>query len=256
MANSKDEQDRQYDQQNEVLSRLLDRQNATRNLLLPFESSKIDQTLWCEKAQRLLTDVLGQKDSILTKREIFTDKKLFSQSAPVVSSRNDSSVEIRIPSYEVNPSNPFDFSITPEGTSELQCKLFVPLAAAQEPLNQVHSLVASPFSSFCERVNREMYEQELAKISQGQRLRFLSRGKKLVMGIDLNEDSERKWLNTPLKMKPFETDAKARMVQAPAWYLSMGPLPSRVLEAKSQYNCKLLSPSGIMEWIILDGLRN
>ncbi len=245
---------------NEAVLRLLSLQRETSALLHPFELSKKAQSQWCGKAQILLAEHLKSNLQISVLNDGYTEKKTFIQSAPSVEAKSDTSLEIHVPSLEINPSNPFDFSIVPEGTTEIDCKLYVPNGTPMQLGNPMPPREDPPMESFCQYVNLAMYEDGIAKMSEMQRLRFQSRGKKLTMNGDLPQSSESRWLNAPIKMTPSETDKNVLLVQSPAWFsLDEGESSQgsflEGMEGKSQYNCKVLSPSRIFEWMIVDSFK-
>lgn len=258
-ANSKSEiaQDGHTKQHEDAVLRIMSGQKETSALLKPFVSSKKDQSQWCGRAQILLFEHLKSNPQIVVLNEVYLEKKLFSQSVPKVEVKSDTSQEVHVPSWEVKPSNSFDFSIIPEGISEIDCKLYLPNVESKLASSSDQSFETAPIESTCQYANLRVYEEGLAKMSEVQRLRFLSRGKKLAMGADFLQASERSWLNSPLKISPSETDRETRIVESPAW-ISLNQIASSnesFLEGNSQYNCKLLSPSRIAEWILVDSFK-
>ncbi|MEI8027209.1 MAG: alpha/beta hydrolase [Pseudomonadota bacterium] len=263
MANSKSEiaQDGDTNQHEDAILRLMSGQKETSALLQPFVASKKDQSQWCAGTQILLVDHLKANQKITVLNDVYPEKKLFSQSVPKAEVKSDTSLEVHVPTWEEKPSNPFDFSIIPEGTSEIDCKLYVPNSVPNVETKSVscfeHSLESAPIASICQYANLRIYEEVLSKMSEVQRLRFQSRGKKLAMDADFLLDSERSWLNSPLKISPSESDRETLIFQSPAWISSIQTANPNInfLEGDSQYNCKLLSPSRIAEWILVDSFK-
>ncbi len=259
MANSKSEitLEGETDQTEDAVSRLISAQKQTRALLYPFESSKTDQLQWCRAGQILLTEPLKMNQKIEVLNDIYKEKRLFSQSTPKVEVESETSRKVHVPSLELYPSNPFDLSLVPEGASEIDCKFYVPDLELRLASFPVQSFESAPWESICQSLNLKIYEEGLAKMSEEQRLRFQLRGKKLAMAADFLQDSESSWLNSPLKISPSKGDRETRIVQSPAWVsLNQRPSPNDTfLEGNSQYNCKLISPSWIAEWILVDSFK-
>jgi hypothetical protein len=275
----------------EAVERLLREQKATKDLLSNFESSRKDQTLWCEQAQQSLSSLTTPGAKIRVIRNVISEKRLFDLSSPQSRLANDGNLEVTIPTWEGKKSNPLDLSLVAEASPDIACKLYTPLETvpsrgdirsnASEKVRENFLREESGSNSdresldyFCSSMNRAMYDQVWDQMPEVFKTRFSRRGKNLVMDKDLSVPSESRWQSSNLGFSQDHRDLYSYSVQSPAWRIfeekseldwegyserySEGMLqhPNTSMNQGLRLNCKLLSPSRIAEWIMVDGLKD
>jgi hypothetical protein len=157
----------------------------------------------------------------------------------------------------------FDTGFTFTSAQEIGTKLY----SRQCTLNVGLGLNAS-FSEddpdFCAQVNQEAYEWGLANAPAQSVDRFKRQGKLLMMGKDIQKSGGPFWLNARLEFNEkvvegrqvVEVASVAQKTEQDYWKDHFKiPKPAFLPDPGCYHYCKLLSPARVMEWIMVDGLR-
>ncbi|CAE8611037.1 unnamed protein product [Polarella glacialis] len=118
---------------------------------------------------------------------------------------------------------------------------------------------------FCAATNQLAYDWAMVNAPKQSLQRFKTKGIDLVMGKDLDKQGGPWWLEARLEFNAKQQDGKTYMeVVSPmqrteqdywARHFPNLPEPAFLPDPGCYHYCKLLSPARVMEWMMVDGLR-
>ncbi|NBW81707.1 hypothetical protein EBR21_08130, partial [bacterium] len=217
----------------------------TKEIVEPYWAALEKDVTWCSEAQAEEASPLPASIQLKIDAEKSDDLGSFAASKPKATLKPNGDLELSITYNLTYPHNFLDISNIPESARALSCK-----TKSREAIRSLTGLDQAPALA-CADLNKKIFNWAIDKVRPEVSQRFLRRGRTMVFADDREFASGIQWL--PSKFQ-IEKNPDTREATVTSTALRSG-LNVPAMLAGMHY-CKLLPPTQVMEWILLEGLRD
>ena len=232
------------DSKTQAFERMSTALQKTREIVEPYWNAREKDQTWCSEAQAEEASALPASLKLSIQAEKSHDLGSFAASKPKAFLKPSGELELSITYNLIYPQNVHDSSDIPESARALSCK-----NKSREAIRTMTELEQEPALS-CAELNKKIFSWALDKVSPEVSRRFQQRGRAMVFADDREFSSGIRWLPSELSI---ENLADRNVAKVTSTALRSGlKLPAAIA---GMHYCKLLAPTQVMEWILVDGLR-